>query len=68
MELADKYVVTSNRESDLGRYDVMLEPRDIENDAFLLANLIAKGIPERRIRKYGFAFCGKRVLIGNGSD
>lgn len=28
------------------------------------ANLRAKGIPEERIRKYGFAFCGKRVLIG----
>lgn len=28
------------------------------------ANLIAKGIPEKRIRKYRFAFCGKRVLIG----
>lgn len=27
------------------------------------ANLIAKGIPAERIRKYGFAFCGKRVLI-----
>ncbi len=24
------------------------------------ANLIAKGIPESRIRKYGSAFCGKR--------
>ena len=28
------------------------------------ANLIAKGIPAERIRKYGFAFCGKKVLIG----
>ncbi|MCI9665349.1 MAG: hypothetical protein HFI46_16075, partial [Lachnospiraceae bacterium] len=28
------------------------------------ANLIARGIPGERIRKYGFAFCGKRVLIG----
>ena len=25
--------------------------------------LAAKGIPEGRIRKYGFAFCGKKVLI-----
>ena len=24
----------------------------------------AKGIPEEKIRKYGFAFCGKKVLIG----
>ena len=28
------------------------------------ANLVAKGITEERIRKYGFAFCGKKVLIG----
>ncbi len=28
------------------------------------ADLTAKGIPETRIRKYGFAFCGKKVLIG----
>lgn len=28
------------------------------------ANLVAKGIPEDRIRKYAFAFCGKKVLIG----
>lgn len=26
--------------------------------------LQAKGIPEERIRKYGFVFCGKEVLIG----
>lgn len=29
------------------------------------AELVAKGIPEGRIRKYGFAFCGKKVLIGS---
>jgi len=28
------------------------------------AGLIAKGIPAERIRKYGFAFEGKKVLIG----
>lgn len=27
VELADRYVITSNRESGLGRYDVMMEPR-----------------------------------------
>ncbi len=27
-------------------------------------SLIAKGIPKERIRKYGFAFKGKEVLIG----
>ena len=26
--------------------------------------LTEKGIPKEKIRKYGFAFCGKRVLIG----
>ena len=98
VELSDRYVITSNRESGYGRYDVMLEPRDAalvqECDAIILefkvqesgekdlsdtvqnalrqinkknyqANLTAKGIPERHIRKYGFAFCGKNVLIGD---
>ena len=27
------------------------------------SSLVAKGIPKERIRKYGFAFCGKKVLI-----
>ena len=28
------------------------------------AALVAKGIPKERIRRYGFAFEGKKVLIG----
>ncbi|MCM1560747.1 MAG: ATP-binding protein, partial [Butyrivibrio sp.] len=42
VELADRYVVTSNRESGFGRYDIMLEPRELstggvlQNDAVII--------------------------------
>ena len=36
VELADRYVITSNRESGFGRYDVMLKPRKKEDDAIIL--------------------------------
>lgn len=36
VELADRYILTSNRESGFGRYDVMLEPRNLSDDAFIL--------------------------------
>ncbi len=99
VELADRYVITSNRESGFGRYDVILEPRkrqdgSVADDGIIIefkvqdddekdladtvrealrqieeknyqADLEARGIPAKRIRRYGFAFCGKRVLIGS---
>ena len=94
VDLRNRYVITSNRESGLGRYDIMLEPLHPEDNAIIIEfkvfqpqkeqslsdtlasaltqieekqyvqSLIAKGIPEERIRKYGFAFEGKTVLIG----
>lgn len=84
----------TNRESGFGRYDVMLEPKNQQEPAFILefkvydseeegslqdtvktaltqieekqyeAALNAKGIPAENIHKYGFAFEGKKVLIG----
>ena len=94
VDLADRYVITSNRESGYGRYDVLLKPRNKQDDGIILefkvrdseeeqtldatvkaalkqideqnyaAVLISEGVPEAKIRKYGFAFEGKKVFIG----
>ena len=96
VQLKDKYYITSNRESGLGRYDVMLVPKNKNADkAFIIEfkvvnknrgekcledalenalkqiddknykqNLIDIGICEDQILNYGFAFEGKKVLVG----
>ncbi len=94
VELKDRYLITSNRESGFGRYDIVMEPRKEELPAIIIEfkvfnkrreqnleetvaaallqieekqyekELIARGIAKERIKKYGFAFLGKEVLIG----
>lgn len=94
VELSVEYVITSNRESGFGRYDVVIEPKDKGKDALILefkvfnpkressleetvksalaqieekryeADLVTRGFEKGQIRKYGFAFEGKKVLIG----
>ncbi len=94
VDLTGRYVVTSNRESGFGRYDVMLEPLQAGDDGIILEFKVfnskkeenleetvqaalrqieekkygqvlqAHGISGERIRKYGVAFEGKKVLIG----
>ena len=36
VDLQNRYAITSNRESGFGRYDVMLEPRNSEDDAIIM--------------------------------
>ena len=95
VELEKEFIITSNRESGFGRYDVVIEPRKPGKDNAVIlefkvhdseeeedlketvqsalrqieekhyeADLIARGIPKEKIRRYGFAFEGKKVVIG----
>ena len=41
VELRDRYYISSNKESGLGRYDIMLEPKDKSKDAFIIEFKVA---------------------------
>ena len=36
VDLSDRYVLTSNRESGFGRYDIMLEPKNNDDNAYII--------------------------------
>lgn len=52
VELADRYVITSNRESGFGRYDVMLEPRNLREDTALDALVIEFKVQDEAEKNY----------------
>lgn len=94
-DLSDQFSIRSNRESGLGRYDIILRAREENCNSYIMefkvfdrerdenmkacvaralqqieekqyeTELVADGIARERIRKYGFAFDGKKVLIGS---
>ncbi|MBQ3665162.1 MAG: AAA family ATPase [Lachnospiraceae bacterium] len=95
VDMSDRYIIKSNRESGRGRYDIMIYPKESgKGDAIIIEfkvkskkketdleqtveaalrqidekkydeDLKELGFKEENIRKYGFAFEGKNVLIG----
>ena len=96
VSLRDRYRITSNRESGLGRYDIAMQPLTSGEMAFIIefkvrdgrrepdltdtadralaqirdrhyeADLLAAGIPPKRICCLGIAFDGKEVLVKEG--
>ncbi len=49
VELSDRYIITSNRESGFGRYDVMLKPKDHKDDAILMEFKVHDGEDEKTL-------------------
>ena len=58
-----EFKAIDDQEEDSLRETVQAALRQIDERQYE-KSLTAKGIPAERIRKYGFAFCGKEVLIG----
>ena len=49
--LKDSYYVNSNRESGMGRYDIMLEPKDKNGNAFILEFKVLEDLQEKTIEE-----------------
>ena len=49
--LKDSYYVNSNRESGLGRYDIMLEPKDKNGNSFILEFKVMEDMEEKTIEE-----------------
>ena len=51
VDLAGRYEVTSNRESGLGRYDVMLMPLCIEDDGIIMEFKVRHASKEKNLKE-----------------
>ena len=51
VSLKDSYVVNSNRESGIGRYDIMLEPKDKNGNSFIMEFKVYKEDKENTIEE-----------------
>ena len=49
--LKDSYIVNSNRESGLGRYDIMLEPKDKNGNSFIMEFKVMEDMEEKTIEE-----------------
>ena len=49
--LKDTYYVKSNRESGYGRYDIMLEPKEKEENSFIIEFKIIENMEEKEVRE-----------------
>ena len=49
--LKDSYIVNSNRESGLGRYDIMLEPKDKNENSFIMEFKVMEDMEEKTIEE-----------------
>lgn len=51
VDLADKYRITSNRESGLGRYDIMMEPLEKNKRAYVIEFKVHKAKREKDLEE-----------------
>ena len=49
--LKDSYIVNSNRESGIGRYDIMLEPKEKNGNSFIMEFKVMEDMEEKTIEE-----------------